>query len=550
MLKKAASLRSQNPDEAEKLYLEAVVRYPKNLDCQEAYGVFLLQRGSPRKALPSLAKAVELARKANDKDSLAPRLNDLGIAQDRCRQFREAEMSYTEALKLYKELLARNPALYRVHYARCLNNRGLMRQRVANTAGAREDLKNALTIREEFAGSRDNERMADYAATLNNLAITLDMAGERAEARQTLAKAVSQYRELQRSDAKQYGHFLASALTDLGNLLKRAGEPKGAQDAHGEAVEIYDRLEVGNPTFPYRDDFDRTLNDYAVFLDGTDDPKLIQLSLGAYVRATNLYSSLTKTNPMEYEPRLAKALNNLGTLQRKLAPAAAARTTLQQALAVYGRLARDDPATYRETLASAWSDFAYFLSEGTNILATREAYEEALGQYRELARSKAWTNRSGYALTLNNYAVLLDAVPDTPRAQKAYDDALEICRAGGYYADMVLVLNNVAGLLQKARDYAKARDRYQQALKACDQLREREPAAFGVNLAKTRLGLASLELSEAAVRGEAGHLKAAESELAKAREALKPLPRSPQVNKLVQRDRDLSADLAFRQANR
>jgi tetratricopeptide (TPR) repeat protein len=338
----------------------------------------------------------------------------------------------------------------------------------------------------------------------------------------------------------------------LGNLLKRAGEPKGAQDAYREAVEIYDHLEVGSPTFPYRDDFDRTLNDYAVFLDGTDDPKLVQLSLGAYVRATNIYSGLAKTNPTEYEPRLAKALNNLGTLQKRLGPAAPASATLEQALAVYRRLVERDPATYRETLADALSDFAYCLSEGADTLAARKAYyEEALDQYRKLAPSKAWTHRSGFALTLNNYAILLDAAGDSARAQKAYEDALGICRAGGYYADMVLVLNNLAGRLQNARDYAKARDRYTEALKACDQLREKEPAAFGVNLAKTRLGLASLELREAATLGsdQANHLKAAESELAKAREALKPLPRSTQVNKLVQRERELSADLANRLAH-
>ncbi len=259
-----------------------------------------LDRHLPEGTLPRTRAAVSAAtvdhtRETGTPEDLARALLRHGASLRDLGRHREALAAEEEALALWRDLAAANPA-------------------------HQPNLANALT---------------GYGASLRDL-------GRHREALAAFEEALVLWRDLAAANPAHQPD-LANALTGYGASLRDLERHREALAAFEEALALYRDLAAANPA--HQRNLANALNSYGASLRDLEGHRE---ALATFEEALALWRDLAAANPA-HQPYLATVLNNYGISLRDLGQHREALTYDREALELYAKLARNDPDLYGKT---------------------------------------------------------------------------------------------------------------------------------------------------------------------------------------------------------
>src|ERR1051325_9199695 len=266
----------------------------------------------------------------------------------------EAQTSFREALRLYRELASGQPNEYHPSLARTLNNLGTVQRELKDLGAAKADFQEALSIYRDLSRDQPKVFRPDVAMTLNNLGAVQRDLNDLQGARATLDDALAIRRQLTQEGPDVYRPHIARTLTILGSVLRGLRELVAASSCLNEALAIW------------REFF--------------------------------------RQRPEVYQDELATTLNNLGNVQRDLDDLVGARTTFRELLAIQRELGRKRPSIYNLDVGNTLNNLGTVQRDSNDLEASRESFREALWIYRDLAQQRPEAYLPFMAGTSNNLA--------------------------------------------------------------------------------------------------------------------------------------------------
>lgn len=178
---------------------------------------------------------------AGPNPDLADALHTLSLALIAAGRPQDALDHAAEAVRIYRRLVATDPADYEPAFARVLDGLATLLRALDRHEEALDTALEAFEVFQRVAPATPAAD-ADMAGALNNLAMHLGSAGETAEAASLATEAARRYRTLAERDPARHRPNLAMALNNLAAYERRAGRPREATDAATEAVTLYRAL--------------------------------------------------------------------------------------------------------------------------------------------------------------------------------------------------------------------------------------------------------------------------------------------------------------------
>ncbi len=161
----------------------------------------------------------------------------------------------------------------------------------------------------------------------------------------------------------------------------------------------------------------------------------------------------------------AKALNGAGVLARYEGDYAAARTLVEESVALY-REAGD-----KLGIANSLSILGLITYAQGDYTAARTLHTESLALRRELG------NKRGIATSLNNLGLVAYEQGDYAETQAMYAESVGLYRDLGDKGSMASALNNVGNVAYNQGDFAAARNLYEESLTLRRELGDRQGIA-------------------------------------------------------------------------
>ena len=197
---------------AGKAYGEATRLLPGSYDVWSDYADFHLQLKQFHEARRGYTRMLMLAREEGDSSKIADMLNNLGILHHAENRLGEARQASEEALKIRRELAARNPQAYLPVVAATLNNLGNLHLAENRLGEAMQAYEEALKIRRELATRNPQAHLPYVAMTLNNLGNLRSDEKRLGEAMQAYEEALKIRRELATRNPQEYLPQVAETL--------------------------------------------------------------------------------------------------------------------------------------------------------------------------------------------------------------------------------------------------------------------------------------------------------------------------------------------------
>jgi len=349
-------------------------------------------------------------------------MNNMGNAQWNNNAYPAAEASYQEALKIYKELAAKNPDAYLPDVAMTLNNLGVLYWNQNKYPAAEASYQEALKIRRELAAKNPDAYLPDVAMTLNNLGGLYQNQNKYPAAEASYQEALKIYKELAAKNPDAYLPGVAATLNNLGVLQKDQNKYPAAEASYQEALKIRRELAAKNP--------DAFLPDVAMTLNNLGN---LQKNQNKYPAAEASYQEALKTlrelaakNPDAYLPYVATTLNNLGVLYDDQNKYPAAEASYQEALKIYKELAAKNPDAYLPDVAMTLNNLGNLQSDQNEYPAAEASYQEALKIRRELAAKNPDAYLPNVACTSVNLSMFYqDNVPDQKLSLQYANETIE-----------------------------------------------------------------------------------------------------------------------------
>jgi CHAT domain-containing protein/Tfp pilus assembly protein PilF len=373
---------------------------------------------SKRKSIEKYHEALELYRKAADRNGEADTLNNLGLVYLSLGETRKALDKLNEALPISREVGDRRGE------ADTLNNLGLVYQSLGETRKALDKLNEALPIRREV-GDRSGE-----AITLNNLGSVYRLLGELQKALDKLNEALLIKREVGDRSGE------AITLTNLGLVYRSLGEMQKALEVYNEALLI--KRELG----------DR--GSEAVILSNLG---VVYSILGEPQKALDKYNEALAIG-REVGDRRGEAitLNNLGWIYRSLGELQKALDKLNEALPIKREVGdRSGEAVTLTNLGMVYR----LMGETQKAL---EQFNEALPIIRGVGDRKVEAN------ILHNIGTVFQSSGEMQNALEKYNEVLLIGRATGDRWGDAQTLHNIGTVYHSLGETQKALEKFNEAL--------------------------------------------------------------------------------------
>jgi CHAT domain-containing protein/tetratricopeptide (TPR) repeat protein len=387
-----------------------------------------LQNGTleaKRKSIEKYYEALELYRRAADRNGEAHILNNISEVYWSLGETRKALEKLNEALPIFQ--LVGN----RREEAQTLNNLGEVYRSLGETRKALEKLNEALPLR-RAVGDRSGE-----AQTLNNLGEVYRSLGETRKALEKLNEALP----LRRTVGDRKGE--AITLSNIGLAYSSLGEKRKALEKYNEALLIL--REVGD-----RNGEATTLNNI-----GT-----VYRSLGEMQKALEKYNeALPIGRTVGDRGGEATTLNNIGTVYRSLGEMQKALEKYNEALPIWRAVG--DPSGEATALNNIGSIYRS-LGEMQKAL---EKLNEALPLNRMIG------DRRGEAVTLSNIGGVYQSLGETQKALEKFDEALPLSRNIGDRNGEATTLLGIARVEQTRGNLTQARQLIEQAVGMIESLR-------------------------------------------------------------------------------
>jgi len=443
----------------------------------EAQGAYLIEARSPEKTAKTgryEIKVEELrAASAEDKYRVAgevifreaERLKD-GTLEDR----RKSVEKYYEALELYRRATDRNGE------AQTLNNIGEVYVLLEETQKALEKYNEALTLR-RAVGDRKAE-----AQTLHNIGSVYDTLGEG-------QKALERYNEalpIRRAVGDRWGE--AETLNNIGAVYWMMGENQKALEKYNEALPIYqavgdrsgESITLNNIAVVYG-----SMGEMQKVLEKLNEALPIFKAAGARrkeaIALTNIgvvYGLLGETQ------KALEKLNEALLIWRAASGRRGEAVAIECIGEVYGSMGETQKALekFNEALLinRALGDRVGEAGDLNNI---GEVYrllgekQKALEYYNKaLPISRAVGDRRMETSQLHNIGMVYDSLGETQKALERYNEALPISRATGDRNREADIMLGIARVEQKRGNLSQARQLIEQAIALVESLRTNIPS--------------------------------------------------------------------------
>ena len=255
-----------------------------------------LQRGQYTDALATLAKAEQLARKANAPDVLSAVLGATANVLQSKGMFDKSLKLYTAALNI-QDGLAKKDSYFNKSVATMLNNLGALLSDMGRLEDAKKKYERALEMREALLETDPASSVykSDVAMTLNNLGNLLKNMGRLEGAKKKYERALEMREAFLETDlgSSVYQSDVSMTLNNLGALLSNMGRPEDAKERYERALEMREALLETDPASSvYQSWVATTLNNLGALLSEMGDRKG---ALGCYQNSLGIY-----TEPMQY----------------------------------------------------------------------------------------------------------------------------------------------------------------------------------------------------------------------------------------------------------
>ena len=256
----------------------------------------------------------------------------LGIRYSNLKRLDDALTASEEAVKIYRALTAREPAVFGAVLATSLNNLGIRYAALKRLDDALIASEEAVKILRALYARDPAVFGADLAQSLSNLGIWYSNLKRLDDALTASEEAVKIYRALTARDPAVFGADLARSLNNLGNRYAALKRLDDALTASEEAVKIRRALTARDPAV-FGADLARSLNNLGIRY---AELKRLDDALTASEEAVKIRRALTAQRPFLFGPDLAQSLSvmsdALRALKRSADGAAATREGLQAIL--------------------------------------------------------------------------------------------------------------------------------------------------------------------------------------------------------------------------
>ena len=336
--------------------------------------------GEPDLALRTIEEAIPIARllagaSADEyKSKLADVLHTQSHRQAELGHYPEAFEAIGEAVRIYRSLRKEQPASYRQEMANALHYQSDRLRDPGQQREALETINEAVGILEDLVDGHFEAFGKDLAGALNSQSDRLRETGQWSEALTTIQRAVDIYRQLEEPHRHARQPDLASALNSESIVLAQLGRSQEALEAIEEAVDIDVQWAKKVPAH-----YKPKLADVLY----TQSHRLAELgrheeACKAIRRAVGIYREFAGQYPVRFQPELASALHTQSDRLLDLGRRGDALKTIRQATKIYGQLARRDPDTFLPDLAGSLNSQAMQLADANQPQDALDTIEEAI----------------------------------------------------------------------------------------------------------------------------------------------------------------------------
>jgi len=349
---------------------------------ERGLGNISLGRGDTERAARHFEKSLELARAANDRNSIARSLNALANVDETVGNWANAETRLREAYEIFREMGKKTLA-------------GYMLNSIGNAYAARSDYKEAqrhyeqaLQLFEEIGDLRGT------SAALNNLGINHRVQGSLRESVALFHRAI----EINRTIGTQALSGMATSWSNLGQSLTLQGNYVAALQAFQEALILNEKLG--------RADTIRAT------LDKAGD---MHRRLGDLEQARTFFErSLVIAEKAEAKPGIASSMQSLANVRLDSGDARGALTLYEKALAI------DTETGNRAAVARGLESIGRAQLQLRNREAARKAFERSFTIAEEI------NDRELMASSLVRRASITEAFEAVTLAERAVAIASEL----------------------------------------------------------------------------------------------------------------------------
>ena len=419
-------------------------------------------------------------------------LNNIGNLYSNTQRFGEAEKAYTEALKIRRTLARENP-VYSSHVVTTLNNLGILYNTTQRFSEAEKAFTEALDILEHLTEQDPDSHVLDMAMILLNTAALFYDEQRFSEAEKMYKKALKIYRNRARENPDVYSD-VALVLNNLGSLYLYTQQYSEAEIMYDEALKIRRTLAEENPDL-HTPHVAMILKNLGVLRTCTQQYSEAEIM---YDEALKIRRTLAEENPAVFIPDVAAILNNLGNLYKDMQKFSEAENAFTEALEKYTALAEKNPAVYTPDVAATLDSIGSFYTYTHKFSEAEKVYNKALKMRKELAKENPAVFLPEVALTLNNLGNLFTCTHKYSEAEKAYNEALEMRRKLAkqnphvHSPHAAMILNNLGNVYSDTKNYSEAEKVYNEALKMRRELEEKDYEAHIPDVARVLNNLGNL----------------------------------------------------------
>src|SRR6266498_3477245 len=394
-----------------------------------------------RKSIEKYTEALELYRRATDRNGEAQTLNNIGVVYASLGEMQKALEKYNQALPIRRAVGDRRGE------AETLNNIGAAYGALGETRKALEKHNEALPI-SRAVGDRRGE-----AETLSNIGAIYFSLGERRKALEKHNEALPIWRAIGDRSGE------AETLSNIGVVYRWLGEMQKALEKYNEALPI--RRAVGD-----RSGEAATLHNIGLVYNYLGET---QKALEKYDEALPIWRAVGDRRGE------AATLSGIGAIYFSLGETRKALEKHNEALPIWRAIGdRSGEAATLHYIGSVYAS----LGEMQKAL---EKYNQALPIRRAVG------DRSGEADTLNNIGAVYWSRGEMQKALEKYNEALPINQGIGARRGEATTLNNIGAVYRSLGEMQKALEKYNEALPLSRDVGDRNREADSL------LGLARVE---------------------------------------------------------
>lgn len=310
------------------------------------------------------------------------------MSLERMGRYQQATDVGLVSIKLYSQLVIKDPRRYESAYATSLNNYSNHLSEAGRHEEALDYARQSLDIHQRLAQKNPDRPHPDYAMSLNNYANRLSDVGRNEEALDHVRQAVAIYQRLAQKSPDRFEPDYAMSLNNYAAYLSEMGLAEESIQHSRLSLEILRRLAQQNPDRfePY---YAMSAGNYANRLSDVSHEEAM-----SYARqALEIRRRLAQKNSERFEPEYAVSLSNYASELSRVGQNEEALEYAQQGLDIHKRLAQKNPDRFEPEYALSLRNYAQHLSGAGK-------YEQALGYARkslEIGRLLAQKNPSRFA---------------------------------------------------------------------------------------------------------------------------------------------------------